>query len=482
MKQAMIVVTSVLLFVASGAGRAVAQDSQPTISLHTAARAGDIEQLKAHIANRANLDQQDQLGFTPIYCAVSAARPEAAQLLLEAGANPNGAGPSGLTALIIAASMGRKDLIDLLIANKAMVDARDRQQRTALHVAVYSGQLDAVKALVEAGADVNGGGRGQTPLSAATQANQIEIAAYLREKGGQETMQLTPYGADAAYEQTTPQQTTTYQGPAAPDAVQLDPNVVAEQMKQYEGLAPALAAVDANSANEQRAWTMRRLDNRTSMLGAVEKQFGQEMAFVKKIATEEKAEKTIKAIDDLTAVRTKRYEAIGDALREQRRETLQQSRTSSGTAYGGRGRGSYTTGGTGVQGGTTPYGNYTQPGLTALPGRAEPGQSQADQETQNQVQAWLNSNVGDKQALLDTTHNLDVAELSALQQVAMEEQAKKTAVAITGLMMVREQRIAKVIDKWVEDDERAARMQQRTGMQGTQGTQDPTAGRRGRRR
>ncbi len=471
----MIVVTGLLLSVAGGAGRAVAQDSEPTMSLHTAARTGDIEQLKAHIAKYANLDQQDQLGFTAIYCAVSAARLEAAQLLLDSGANPNGTGPNGLTPLMLAAFMGRKDLVDLLIAKRALIEVRDRQQRTPLHLAVYSGRRDVVQALVDGGADVNGGGRGQTPLSLAIQTHQTGIADYLRGKGGQET-QLTPYGGDAAYEQAvpTPQETTTYRAPAAPGAVQLDPNIVAEQMKQYEGLAPALAAVDANSSTEQRAWTMRRLDNRTSMLGAVEKQFGQEMAFVKKIATEEKAEQTIQAIDDLSTRRKERYEAIGDALRQQRREALQQSRNSAGTAYGGRGRASRTGRGTGTQGGTGAYGQV--PGV--VPGQAEPNEPQFDQETQNQIQAWLNTNVGDKQSLLDATHNLDVAEFSALQQVAAEEQAAKTAVAIAGLMMVREQRITKIVDKWIEDDERAARMQQRLG---TQGTQDPMGGRRRRR-
>ena len=475
----MIVLAGVLLCIAGGAGRAVAQDNEPTISLHTAARAGDLGQLKAHIANRVNLDQQDPLGFTAIYCAVSAVRLEAAQLLLDSGANPNGAGPNGLTPLMLAAFMGRKDLVDLLIAKRALIEVRDRQQRTPLHLAVYSGRRDVVKALVDAGADVNGGGRGQTPLSLAMQTNQTAIADYLRGKGGQET-QLTPYGGEAAYEQAmpTPQEATTYRAPAAPGAVQLDPNVVAEQMKQYEGLAPALAAVDANSSTEQRAWTMRRLDNRSSMLGAVEKQFGLEMTFVKEIATEEKAEQTIQAIDDLTATRKERYEAIGDALREQRREMLQQSRMSR-TGYGSRGRASRTAGATGGTAGATGYGNYAQQGPTVLPGSPEPNEPQVDQETQSQVQAWVSANPGDKQSLLTATHNLDVAELSALQQVAMEEQAGKTAVAIAALMMVREQRITKIILKWQEDDERAARMQQRLG---TQGTQDPMAGRRGRRR
>ncbi len=471
----MILLAAVLVCVTGGLGLAGAQDNEPIMTLHAAARAGDLEQLKAHIARGANLDQQDELGFTPIYCAVSAVRLEAARLLLDSRANPNGTGPDGLTPLIVASSIGRKDLIELLLTKGANIEWRDRQQRTPLQIAVYSGQLEVVKLLVNAGADVNGAGRGRTPLSIAMQINQTEIADYLRQQGARETMQVSAYGDyQGAYEPTMPQEAGAYRGPPGPVGLQIDPNLIQEQMKEFEGLAPALAAVDQNSASEQRAWVMRRLDNRSGLLGAVEKQFGQEMAFVKSIATEEKAGQTIQAIDELTAARKERYEAIGDALREQRREMLQQSRQSR-TGYGSRGRASRTTG---TQSSTTPYGGYMQ-GTTVLPGGQEPNEPQFDQETQSQIQAWLNANPENKQSLLDATHNLDVAEFSALGQVATEEQAKKTSVAITALMMVREQRIAKIVLKWQEEDERMQRMQQRYG---TQGTQDPMAGRRGRRR
>lgn len=471
----MILLAAVLVCVTGGPGLAGAQDNEPTMSLHAAARAGDLEQLKAHIARGANLDQQDELGFTPIYCAVSAVRLEAVRLLLDSRANPNGSGPEGLTPLIIASSIGRKDLIELLLAKGANIEWRDRQQRTPLHIAVYSGQLEVVKLLVNAGADVNGAGRGRTPLSIAMQRNKTEIADYLRQQGAQETMQVSPYGDyQGAYDQTTPPEAGPYRGPSGPMDLQIDPNQIQEQMKEFEGLAPALAAVDENSANEQRAWVTRRRDNRSSLLGAVEKQFGQEMAFVKSIATEEKAQQTVQAIDELTATRKERYEAIDDALREQRRQTLLESRGARG-GYPGRGRPSR---GAAMHDGTPPYGGY--PDRAAVPpGEEDPNGPQLDQHTQSQIQAWVSARPDDKRSLLDATHSVDLAELGALHEVALEEQAKKTSVVIMALMMVREQRIAKIVLEWQEEDERMQRMQERYG---TQGTQDPMAGRRGRRR
>jgi len=57
---------------------------------------------------------------------------------------------------------------------------------TALHHAVYSGSLDAVKVLVEAGAALSAKDSvyGGTPLGWAEYGRQVEIADYLRERGG----------------------------------------------------------------------------------------------------------------------------------------------------------------------------------------------------------------------------------------------------------------------------------------------------------
>ncbi len=108
-------------------------------------------------------------------------------------------------------------------------------------------------------------------------------------------------------------------------------------MKEFQGLAEALKPIEEKSQTEQHAWIQRRSDNRIALLSDEEQQFTDEMAFVKPIATEEKAAKTSKAIDDLLAKRKKRTDQINEQLREQRRATLAQQRQATAGARGARG-------------------------------------------------------------------------------------------------------------------------------------------------
>jgi hypothetical protein len=98
----------------------------------------------------------------------------------------------------------------------------------------------------------------------------------------------------------------------------------------------------------------------------------------------------------------------------------------------------------------------------------EAAETPIDADTQAQIQAWLTTNADDKSNLLKTSHELDVVEYAILSEVAKEEQAVKTHVGIMALLMLREERIAKIQQKWVEDDERTQRMQERAGANGMQ--------------
>ena len=78
-------------------------------------------------------------------------------------------------------------LIDLGVDLNAYSPPGFHPHATALHHAVDSGSLDAVKVLVEAGAELGTIDRiyQGTPLDWAEHLQRTEIAAYLREKGGQ---------------------------------------------------------------------------------------------------------------------------------------------------------------------------------------------------------------------------------------------------------------------------------------------------------
>ena len=183
------------------------------------------------------------------------------------------------------------------------------------------------------------------------------------------------------------------------------------------------------------------------------------------IAVEEKAEKTVKAIDDLTAKRKKRTEQINEPLREQRRATLAQSRqtamTNPANARGARGRAP--AGNTGAAGYSmgNPYANPTAKTPPRRP--ADANQPPIDPNTQAQIQAWLNAKADDKKALLQTVDDLNLTELQSLQELALKEQAKKTSVALLSLMMLREQRAEKITLGWQEEDARMQKLQERYG-------------------
>ena len=471
-------------------------------SLHVAARQGDLEALKAQIAKGANLNQADRFGYTPLVCALEANGMEAFKLLLDAGADANVKDGTGAPPLVAAASRGQLQMVQLLLAKGADVKATDRQDATALHAAVRTSQQPVVEALVEAGADVNAlDKRRQTPLTLAQRTQRAAIIEYLQQHGATEPAaidtRLGPYG-DRYEEMTLQQLGPTAARPGAPapalPAVNVldDPNALREKLKAFPGLEASLQGIDANSLTAQRSWIQRRIDNRTSLIRVVEKQFGTELTFLKGIAKEEKAEKTITAIDALAAQRKNRYAGVGDALREQRREALRSEATA------GRGRGRYAgRGGRGASTGTMtdsradPYAN-TGPTAARRTGRQGPTEPPVDAVTQGQIQDWLQAKPEDKQRLLDSVLELDLGELEGLRLVAEQEEAKKTTAAAEGLMLARHDRAAKIQQKWVEEDERTQRMQERNeqrgtirgrgrGMQNTQGQNNQNTQRPGRR-
>jgi ankyrin repeat protein len=472
------------------------QGTTLTKPLRVAAMDGDIEQIKLHIAKGSDVNKADERGTAPISYAAEFGGAEAVQLLLKAGAKVNVKAADGRTPLISASLQGKKDVVDVLLAAGADVKAKDLAQMTAMHVAAQFGHLDVIESLVKAGGDVNAqDAQMQTPLTIAERRQQTDIVEFLKQNGAKEpvlNMGRGPYG-DYASEQGGPQ------GPVAPSTkveVKIDPNVIREQVKGFEGLAEGIKAVDAKSEVEQKGWVLRRNDNRVTLVRTAEKQFSDELTFVKGLATEEKAAKTIKAVDDLSAKRKKRNTLIGNALLEERRTAMQEATDQSGMARGRtamRANRTKTAGGTGTTSATNPYGTSN----TKMPmkKRPEPNEPRIDADTQAQIQAWTSGRAEDKSSLLETVHKLDLAELDGVRTVATEEGAKKTAAAISGLMLARQERVEKITKEWKLDDERMQKLQERTGNQpgvypgtgargttpGTPGQTDQTGTRRTRR-
>jgi ankyrin repeat protein len=155
-------------------------------ALLDAARGDDRGAVEQLLKRRANPNERESDGTTPLAWAVTRSNTEIAGMLLKAGADPNltnelGIGPlslaiangsleivsqllahgadpnvareNGETPLMTAARMGRFDMMKLLLAKGAAVNARDNKfGQTALMWA--AGQPDAVRLLIEYGADI----------------------------------------------------------------------------------------------------------------------------------------------------------------------------------------------------------------------------------------------------------------------------------------------------------------------------------------
>jgi len=162
-------------------------------------------------------------GMTPLLFAARDGQVDAARLLLEAGADVNGADPNGLTPLLMALTNGQFGVGKLLVDRRADPKRADWWGRTALwaavdarNLAVRSGAptdengvdrqaaLEVITALIDGGVDVNARVKefpparryllplaslewvdftGQTPFIRAAQAGDVPVMQLLLSKG-----------------------------------------------------------------------------------------------------------------------------------------------------------------------------------------------------------------------------------------------------------------------------------------------------------
>ena len=87
----------------------------------------------------------------------------------------------------------------MLISKNANINAENESGWTVLHCAVVGGHKEITKQLIDKGADVNAKvtsvqNQGSTPLDAAIETDQPEIADLLRKHGGKTGEELTGEG------------------------------------------------------------------------------------------------------------------------------------------------------------------------------------------------------------------------------------------------------------------------------------------------
>ena len=174
----------------------VAQPEPPTakapdFSIHDAAKGGNIEVVKQHLAagTDVNAESRDKYRRTLLHFAALGGHKELIELLITKGADVNANSNYG-TPLHIAAGSGHKEAVELLIAKGAGVNAKEGfTGSTPLNEATGQGHNQVIELLIAKGADVNAkNGLGFTPLDIATipdtRFDTTETADLLRKHGG----------------------------------------------------------------------------------------------------------------------------------------------------------------------------------------------------------------------------------------------------------------------------------------------------------
>lgn len=116
-------------------------------SLFAAARSNDVTTTKHLIDAKADINQQDEKGYTPLILATYNDNYAVAALLLMNGANTETKDHSGRTALMGAAFKGNEREVKLLLDNGANPATTDSKGMTSMMYAVMFGRISVVQAL-----------------------------------------------------------------------------------------------------------------------------------------------------------------------------------------------------------------------------------------------------------------------------------------------------------------------------------------------
>ncbi|KAJ5646441.1 hypothetical protein N7490_002813 [Penicillium lividum] len=160
--------------------------------LHVLAYFGILGKAKRLIEQEADINASDNdLGVTPLHCAVHQGHEEMVELLLDHKANANAICKQGNTALHIAALQGHRKIIRTLLHRRMNSRTVNRQGSTALQLAVCTSYDEAtVPLLIKSrfDMDVQNTISGNTALHIAVELKRPRIIQFLLEKGASSTI------------------------------------------------------------------------------------------------------------------------------------------------------------------------------------------------------------------------------------------------------------------------------------------------------
>jgi ankyrin repeat protein len=137
--------------------------------LHLAAKNGHLHIVNRLVALGADVNEKDDLGWTPLLSALKYSHSAVVDRLVELGASVNKKISFGDTQLHIAAKNGYSHVVDRLVELGASVNEKGNCGIAPLHLASGKGHINIIDRLIEHGALVNVTNQyGQTPLHCAS--------------------------------------------------------------------------------------------------------------------------------------------------------------------------------------------------------------------------------------------------------------------------------------------------------------------------
>ena len=108
----------------------------PSVDIHQAARTGNIEAVKQHLAAGTDVNAKDKNRESPLLVAAYRGKKEIAELLIAKGASVNAKGGIDGGTPLHRATEGYMEIVELLIAKGADVNATDMYRRTPLDMVI----------------------------------------------------------------------------------------------------------------------------------------------------------------------------------------------------------------------------------------------------------------------------------------------------------------------------------------------------------
>ena len=155
------------------------------LDIFEAAALGNVARLNKLLTNdREVVKARGADGFTPLHLACFFGQLEAAEILIQHGADTNAVSPSRIAVIHSAAASRNAALLKLVLRGGANPDLQQQRGYTALHEAAMHNSVERAQALLDAGADpAIKSEDGQTAADMAEQNGGKEVTELLASRG-----------------------------------------------------------------------------------------------------------------------------------------------------------------------------------------------------------------------------------------------------------------------------------------------------------